>query len=156
MTFHIVSKCGSSLHYGQACAFSDFQVDQMTCCIGHNRKPFLCCGLPCASSEFLIDQMTSGILNKRESCLHCWWGKDSPSHFAWAWTTQRRGDFQIERSETLLCPLQRLSPLLLFIVKGELSIEQLFLTFCVFVIYTICLKSVYQLNSAESISVSAF
>ena len=73
MTYHILSKCGSSLHYGQACAFSDFQQDQMTCCIGHNCKPFLCCGLPCASSEFLLDQMTSHILNKCGSSLHCGW-----------------------------------------------------------------------------------
>ena len=130
MTSHILNKCGSSLHCGWAWAYalSDFQLDQMTCCIGHNCKPFHCCGLPCASSEFLIDQMTSGILNKcesclhcglpcassdvrldqttsgirniYESCLHCWWGNDSPSHFAWAWTTQHRADFQTERSET--------------------------------------------------------
>ena len=121
MTYHILSKCGSSLHYGQACAFSDFQQDQMTCCIGHNCKPFLCCGLPCASSEFLIDQMTSGILNKRESCRHCWWGKDSPSHFACAWTTQRRGDFQTERPETFPCRGYRHFYFSMFRVNFQLS-----------------------------------
>ena len=43
MTYHILSKCGSSLHFGRACAFSESQPHQMTCCIGHNCMLFLCC-----------------------------------------------------------------------------------------------------------------
>ena len=47
-----------------ACAFSDVQLDQMTCCIGHKRMVFLCCGLACASPDVLLDQMSYCKLNK--------------------------------------------------------------------------------------------
>ena len=57
MTYHILSKCGSSLHYGRACAFSESQPHQMTCCIGHNCMLFLCCEWLCASSDLLLDWM---------------------------------------------------------------------------------------------------
>ena len=57
MTYHILSKCGSSLHYGLACAFSESQPHQMTCCIGHNCMLFLCCEWLCAYSDLLLDWM---------------------------------------------------------------------------------------------------
>ena len=56
-----------------ACAFSDVQLDQMTCCIGQNRMVFLCCGLACGSSDVLLDQMSSCKLNNCVSFLLCGW-----------------------------------------------------------------------------------
>ena len=56
MPSYILSKCELSLHCGWACAFSDMQLDQMTCCIGHKRIVFLCCGLACGYSDVLLDQ----------------------------------------------------------------------------------------------------
>ena len=64
MPSYILSKCELSLHCGWACAFSDVQLDQMTCCIGHKRMVFLCCGLACASPDVLLDQMSYSKLNK--------------------------------------------------------------------------------------------
>ena len=75
-TYHILSKCCSSLHYGQACAFSESQPHQMTCCIGHNCMLFLCC----ASSDLLLDWMTYGM-NTCASCLHCTVGERTSLHF---------------------------------------------------------------------------
>ena len=64
MPSYILSKCELSLHCGWACAFSDVQLDQMTCCIGHKRMVFLCCGLACGSPDVLLDQMSYCKLNK--------------------------------------------------------------------------------------------
>ena len=73
MPSYILSKCELSLHCGWACAFSDVQLDQMICCIGHNRMVFLCCGLACGSSDVLLDQMSSCKLNNCVSFLLCGW-----------------------------------------------------------------------------------
>ena len=64
MPSYILSKCELSLQCGWACAFSDVQLDQMTCCIGHKRMVFLCCGLACAPPDVLLDQMSYCKLNK--------------------------------------------------------------------------------------------
>ena len=73
MPSYILSKCELSLHCGWACAFSDMQLDQMTCCIGHKRMVFLCCGLACGSPDVLFDQMSYCKLNKCVSFFLCGW-----------------------------------------------------------------------------------
>ena len=73
MPSYILSKCEFSLHCEWACAFSDVQLDQMICCIGHNRMVFLCCGLACGYSDVLLDQMSSCKLNNCVSFLLCGW-----------------------------------------------------------------------------------
>ena len=100
MSYHILSKCGSSLHYGRACAFSESQPHQMTCCIGHNCMLFLCCEWLCASSDLLLDWMTYGILNTCASCLHSWQAYVSPFWicFAQIRNIQHRGDWQTRSS----------------------------------------------------------
>ena len=89
-----------SLHYGRACAFSESQPHQMTCCIGHNCMLFLCCEWLCASSDLLLDWMTYGILNTCASCLHSWQAYVSPFWicFAQIRNIQHRGDWQTRSS----------------------------------------------------------
>ena len=69
MTSYNWSMCWLWLHCGWACAFTEYNLEQITSDWSQVYAVLYCCGLQFASPDFLLYRMTSHILNKSSSML---------------------------------------------------------------------------------------